>query len=92
MTPTAAQVRVLRWLHAHPGRDVFEYYDARGSYVSGLRLVSRRGAAGRMHWMMVEAGLIEGDRYTPVLTDAGRAAIGVTPVRMPSDNPGLGAS
>lgn len=75
---TAAQLRVLRWLAAHPGADVFDYYEAVGGFTRGLRTVSRRGGAGRVHWRLVDAGLLEGAKHAPTLTAAGREAIRAT--------------
>lgn len=71
--PTKAQRAVLEWLARHPGECVFAYYDRQGTpYLNGLRIVSRRGAAGRVRHALQEAGWIDRDEQ---ITAAGREAI-----------------
>jgi hypothetical protein len=73
---TVAQLAALRYLSKRPAgslskHEIYDYYCGNG-FVSGMARVSRRGAAGRMWWKLVDLGLVDDrhGRLTPLGLEA----------------------
>lgn len=75
-SPTDAERKVLKFLLENPGMTIFKYYDHRRGGSFGMERVAVRGAAGRMHFRLLDAGFIEArDRHTDIVTAAGEEAL-----------------